>query len=275
MRIQGNYVNNLARELSAESLYGISQSLPDELFDKFQNQIVANIGLLKESVFRVFSDNSWEAKEWKSKIRELEYALGLLEQKILKLDSPCTLNELIVFVGSSTEANFISKSLVSELIKKGIDARHWEVGSSLNDSIWTSVKKKIGGCHAGIFVFHPDEVVLKRNEVHVATRGNVLIEFGLATGMLGGRSFFAIPYEIDTARLEIALPKPDEISEIMESNKPITFDYPSDLNGILTAKYNHKSLAGIQSKSDLESTGESGVTELAAEFAKHFQESFF
>jgi hypothetical protein len=119
-----------------------------------------------------------------------------------------------VFVGSSREALPIARALQHEL-RDTAYCELWSqglfrIGSvSLDDLV-----RAANGFDFAVFLFAPDDIVKMRDNQHSAVRDNVLFELGIFIGKLGPqRSFFVVPSSDDH------------------------FHVPSDLNGIIPAKY--------------------------------------
>lgn len=100
-----------------------------------------------------------------------------------------------VFVGSSTEGLKVAKH-VQQFIKSNIpeiEVQLWNKETfQFNTSTLESLLRNADTFDFGIFIFSPDDVVDKRQEVGSAPRDNVVFEQGLFLGRIGPRRSFVL-----------------------------------------------------------------------------------
>lgn len=119
-----------------------------------------------------------------------------------------------VFVGSSVEGLPIARAL-KEHLSGDLAVTLWDEDDvfGLGDSNLEALERAVLAYQFGIFVFTPDDQLLRRGELTPVARDNVLFELGLFIGKLTRRRAFAV--------------QPSKNSIAM----------PSDLAGITTATY--------------------------------------
>ncbi len=119
-----------------------------------------------------------------------------------------------LFVGSSREAVRIAEA-VQQNLQHIADVTPWSQSVfELSKTTLHSLMKTVRHHDYAVFVFAPDDVVLLRNEVQLATRDNVMFELGMFISALGPeRCFFLVPSNIGDFRI------------------------PTDLAGITPARY--------------------------------------
>jgi hypothetical protein len=93
-----------------------------------------------------------------------------------------------VFVGSSTEAkNWLSKISTWMADVEGVEVLRWDNEElfPLGESTWTSLINIAKQVDAAVFIMSPDDRTFHRNKILEKPRDNVILEYGLFTGMLG------------------------------------------------------------------------------------------
>lgn len=125
------------------------------------------------------------------------------------------------FIGSSSEGLPIARTL-QFLLKGEIRSIVWDQGTvfGLGDATIEALEEAVHRFDYGIFVFTPDDKLIKRRSRKPVARDNVLFELGLFVGKLSKRRAFIV----NPGRGAIAL--------------------PSDLLGMATATYNPAELEG-------------------------------
>ncbi|WP_156382309.1 MULTISPECIES: nucleotide-binding protein [unclassified Aureimonas] len=107
-----------------------------------------------------------------------------------------------VFIGSSREGLHIANAVHSNLTREA-ECSVWNQGIFLlSQSALSALIAVLRESDFGIFVFSPDDLTVKRDEIHESVRDNVILEMGLFIGRLGiERSFFLIPDNAKDLRL--------------------------------------------------------------------------
>lgn len=120
-----------------------------------------------------------------------------------------------IFIGSSSE-NLEIAHAIEEILSKKHEPTVWDDNiPGLTKSILSSLIDRLNNSDAAIFVLSPDDMTELRGRDFATVRDNVIFELGLFIGRLGpNRTFFVYPDSHDDLR------------------------FPSDLLGILGAKYN-------------------------------------
>ncbi|ACV25497.1 TIR domain-containing protein [Kangiella koreensis] len=119
-----------------------------------------------------------------------------------------------VFIASSVEGLSVAEAVN---IKMEYDAqvKQWDNAFDLSSVTITSLIKRAKETEFGIFVFHPDDKTIIRENEYSTVRDNVLFELGLFIGSLGiERCFVLIP-----------------------KSKETEFRLPADLAGVTTTSY--------------------------------------
>src|SRR5438128_763965 len=95
-----------------------------------------------------------------------------------------------VFIGSSSENRDVALA-IQENLDRDATSIVWEQGVfGLSNTAIESLTAKLATFDFGIFVFAPDDEVVKHGVSRKAVRDNVLFELGLFIGRLGrSRSF--------------------------------------------------------------------------------------
>jgi hypothetical protein len=120
-----------------------------------------------------------------------------------------------VFVASSGEATRLAEAIQQNL--KGADVTLWTQDAfRIGQTIIDELNRNLERSDFGVFVFSADDISVIRGKKEVAVRDNVVFELGMFIGRLGKeRSFIIRP-------------------------KGVEMRLPTDLLGIVTAKYDHK-----------------------------------
>ena len=265
-RNECQFIRCLADTLKTGKLIGLIGDMPDQTSQKFEKSY-KNLVLLRKSVNQLYRPGSTFTENLEAQTRKLVRVISQLETQIREFDKPKLVEDLLIFIGSSTNANGISNGLCCEFEKSGLTASHWSSDMRFGASIWDGVQRNIEGSHAGVFVFHPDDIIFKKDTLKVGTRGNVLIEFGLATGVLEGHGYFAVPRNISKENVDIDKNALQRVGISFDELPPILeFDEPSDLRGIHTARYDHSRIVDISTKDE-------EINQLANKFLLQFLEN--
>jgi hypothetical protein len=122
-----------------------------------------------------------------------------------------------IFIASSSESlNYAAalKTLLEET--RGCNVTVWkDAPFSLGETIIESLEKIKNLYDYAVFIFYPDDKITFREKTMNSVRDNVIFEFGLFVGFLGRKKCFAIIPE------------------------DILVKHPSDLLGVIFAKYNY------------------------------------
>ena len=136
----------------------------------------------------------------------------------------------IAFIGSSSEGLPIARALQS-LLRNDLRSVVWDQGSvfGLGEATIESLENAVHKFDYGIFVFTPDDELIKRENQQSVARDNVIFELGLFIGKLSRRRAFLV----NPSKGAIAL--------------------PSDLLGMSTSTYDPEELQGDLHEADEES----------------------
>ncbi len=134
------------------------------------------------------------------------------------------------FIGSSTQGLPIARKL-QFLLRDDLRCVIWNQGTvfGIGDSTIEALERAVHEFDYGIFVFTPDDTLVKKNTRQPVARDNVLFELGLFIGKLTRKRAFLV----NPAKRAISL--------------------PSDLDGMMTATYDPDELSGPLSEADEES----------------------
>jgi hypothetical protein len=124
-----------------------------------------------------------------------------------------------VFIGSSGEALDISDA-VQEALDRDFEVTVWDQDVFLlsRDAL-DSLLQALDSSDAGVFILRPDDVTESRGESRFTVRDNVIFELGMFIGRLGRDRTFMLRPNAPEVRL------------------------PSDLDGVITARYDADRLA--------------------------------
>lgn len=136
------------------------------------------------------------------------------------------LSKPLILIGSSTQSKPIASAFQTSLSDDLSPILWSQLGLPLSAQVLDGLEKKLKRADFAAFVLAPDDHVEIGDEETRATRDNVLVEFGLARGLLGKDRAFLV------------MPPPSETD----------FHIPSDLNGLTGATYDFK--AATNSKDD-------------------------
>ena len=118
-----------------------------------------------------------------------------------------------VFLGSSTEGLDVAKAIQSNLLEE-YEVTLWKNDVfAIGETIIEALQNTLKDYDFGIFVFTPDDKVTYREGDYYIARDNVIFELGLFVGKLGFRNTFVV------------------------HPKNIKLKFPSDLTGVVTAKF--------------------------------------
>lgn len=98
-----------------------------------------------------------------------------------------------LFIGSSTEGLSIARKLQASLADEAA-VEIWNQGTvfGLGTSALEALEEAVAQYSFGIFVFTPDDQLVRRGESHSVARDNVIFELGLFAGKLGRRRAFVV-----------------------------------------------------------------------------------
>ena len=123
-------------------------------------------------------------------------------------------NKPNVFIASSVEGLPVAEA-VNIKMEYETQVKQWDNAFDLSSVTITSLIKRAKETDFGIFVFHPDDKTIIRENEYSSVRDNVLFELGLFIGSLGiERCFVLIP-----------------------KSKELEFRLPTDLAGVTTTSY--------------------------------------
>jgi uncharacterized SAM-dependent methyltransferase len=128
----------------------------------------------------------------------------------------------LILIGSSSESKHFAAALQESLDDELSPILWSQLGLTLSQQILDDLEVKIGEADFAAFLFSPDDRLEIRGEETAATRDNVLIELGLARGILGK----------------------DRVFTVMPSNFEDTLHIPTDLSGVIGATYQPPPVAG-------------------------------
>jgi uncharacterized SAM-dependent methyltransferase len=131
------------------------------------------------------------------------------------------LSKPLIVIGSSTESEPIAAAL-QESLGDALSPILWsQLGLPLSRQVLDGLEDDIDSADFAAFILSPDDKLDLRGKKTGATRDNVLIELGLARGLLGkDRAFLVLPTALE-----------DE------------FHLPTDLLGLIGATYDHDAAA--------------------------------
>jgi predicted nucleotide-binding protein len=141
-----------------------------------------------------------------------------------------------LFIGSSSEGLKVAKAVFA-CVADQVEATLWHQGLFVPGQYPLEIlEQQLDRHEFAIFVASSDDLIMKRGAISNVARDNIMVEFGLFAGVLGRRCVFIIcPSE----------PK---------------IDLPSDLLGIVVAKYDAGRIQG--SLSDVRAAVEVGCQEI-------------
>jgi Predicted nucleotide-binding protein containing TIR-like domain len=104
------------------------------------------------------------------------------------------LSKPLIVIGSSTESGSIAKALQESLTDE-LSSELWsQLGLPLSQQVLDGLEGAIGEADFAAFILSPDDKLEHRGKKTGATRDNVLMEFGVARGVLGKeRAFLVLP----------------------------------------------------------------------------------
>lgn len=146
-----------------------------------------------------------------------------------------------VFVASSVEGISVAEA-VNIKMEYDVQVKQWDNAFDLSSITITSLIKRAQESDFGIFVFHPDDKTIIRENLYSSVRDNVLFELGLFIGALGLEKCF------------VMIPK----------SKEHEFRLPTDLAGVTTATYDDE----MEDKVDAVATSCAKIKHAIAKFSK-------
>lgn len=149
------------------------------------------------------------------------------------------MSRLKVFVGSSVEGLGLAEAVRTEFEHKDFDVILWTLAFGASSLTLESLENTLNECSAGVFIFTPDDSVIKRGEEKKMTRDNILFETGLFVGRHGRqRTFYLCP-------------------------RDRTLTLPSDFDGWTPVKYNPRNVSQTSSLQDRRNAVSSACSEIA------------
>lgn len=99
------------------------------------------------------------------------------------------MGKLKVFVGSSGEGEYLARLIAQILADNKIASLGWWETSAFppGETFVESLHRLVAECNAAIFVATPDDLTVLREEEIWTARGNVLLEYGMFSGVHGRR----------------------------------------------------------------------------------------
>ncbi len=134
----------------------------------------------------------------------------------------------LMFIGSSTQSKPIANALQKSLGDEVTPILWSQLGLPLSEQTLDGLEKQIKRADFAAFILAPDDNLNAGGRTTGVTRDNVLVEFGLARGLLGKERAFMI------------MPPPSEVD----------FHLPTDLLGLTGATYD--AAAAMANGEDLE-----------------------
>lgn len=108
-----------------------------------------------------------------------------------------------IFIASSTEANPVAEAVHIKL-EDELKVRPWVNAFDLSSITITTLIGKTKEADYAVFVFHPDDRVIIRENEYSSVRDNVVLELGMFIGALGlEKCFVLVP---DSAKQKFRLP---------------------------------------------------------------------
>ncbi|MFH6911274.1 TIR domain-containing protein [Acinetobacter sp. AM3-2] len=124
-----------------------------------------------------------------------------------------------VFIASSSEAIAVAEAVHIKL-EQETRVKLWENAFDLSSITITTLINKTKEVDYAVFVFHPDDKTLIRENEYSSVRDNVVLELGMFIGAIGlERCFILVPRSAET-----------------------TFRLPTDLAGVTASYYNDQEL---------------------------------
>ncbi len=104
-----------------------------------------------------------------------------------------------VFIGSSSESLQIARAVQREIKRRkhlNLQTKIWEQNViNLGDQALVKLTEVIQSCRYAIFIFNDDDSINVRGSEQYMTRANVILEYGLAIGILGIQNCFIFKSE--------------------------------------------------------------------------------
>jgi uncharacterized SAM-dependent methyltransferase len=132
----------------------------------------------------------------------------------------------LMFIGSSTQSKPFANAL-QECVSDELTPILWsQLGLPLSEQVLAGLENKLDRADFAAFILAPDDEIKTNGKTARATRDNVLIEYGLARGLLGKERVFMV------------MPPPAEID----------FHLPTDLAGLTGSTYDAQAAITILEK---------------------------
>jgi len=146
-----------------------------------------------------------------------------------------------VFIGSSSECKPFLDALYVEL-ERDFDLYPWDYNFFQPSSFaLEDFEKKAKQFDFAIFILHPDDYTISRENIMATTRDNVIFEIGLFIGAIGRKNVLLLePFLAPNNDLTIKTPQDTYISSY-----DVAMKLPTDVLGITTIKYDYS--AGAKS----------------------------
>jgi uncharacterized SAM-dependent methyltransferase len=153
------------------------------------------------------------------------------------------LSKPLIVIGSSTKCKQIAGA-VQECLADELSPILWsQLGLPLSQQVLEGLEKDLRAADFAAFVLAPDDTVEMKGKTTGVTRDNVLVEFGLARGLLGkGRAYMVLP-----------TPAGDD------------FHLPTDLEGLTGATYDADTALASTDPDDLKNVVLEAANSIRAE----------
>lgn len=100
-----------------------------------------------------------------------------------------------IFIGSSSEALDLAKAIKFNL-RKTANCEVWDNAFHIGDILLDQLIEKTQTVDYAIFIFHPSDIVISKNQLNETVRDNVVFETGLFMSKIGRKNvFIALPEE--------------------------------------------------------------------------------
>lgn len=97
-----------------------------------------------------------------------------------------------VFVASSSESREVARAIQAELYEDAAVIVWDQDQTPLSASVWEALQDEASRADFAVFVLAPDDESIIRSERRRVVRDNVVFEFGLFVGRLGGHRCFGL-----------------------------------------------------------------------------------
>ncbi len=140
-----------------------------------------------------------------------------------------------IFIGSASESLDVARTLQAVLNDRRSDltAEVWDQGTfKASGYTMHDLTRKLSDCHYAIFIFSADDISLIRGQAHLTARDNVILELGIAMGILGQKKCFVFKEE------NVKLPSDYYGITAINYHKPTDDDLRIKINTAATALLN-------------------------------------